>query len=49
MEGFGLPPLEAMNQKVVVLSSKNEPMPEILEKAAIYFDPYDCNDWLRND
>ncbi|EKD33178.1 MAG: glycosyl transferase, group 1 [uncultured bacterium] len=38
-EGFGLPPLEAMARKVPVLSSNRSCMPEILNSAALYFDP----------
>ncbi|OGF27635.1 hypothetical protein A2331_04450 [Candidatus Falkowbacteria bacterium RIFOXYB2_FULL_34_18] len=38
-EGFGLPPLEAMNHGVPVLSSNKTCMPEILEDAALYFNP----------
>ncbi len=38
-EGFGLPPLEAMAQKVPVASSNYTCLPEILQDAAAYFDP----------
>ena len=38
-EGFGLPPLEAMAENVPVASSNRSCLPEILGKAAIYFDP----------
>ncbi len=38
-EGFGLPPLEAMAKGCPVVSSNKTSMPEILEKAAIYFNP----------
>lgn len=38
-EGFGLPPLEAMNYGVPVLASKASCLPEILGEAALYFDP----------
>ena len=40
-EGFGLPPLEAMSQGCVVISSNKASMPEILGEAAIYFNPED--------
>jgi glycosyltransferase involved in cell wall biosynthesis len=40
LEGFGLPPLEAMYFGIPVLSSNSPAMPEILGDAAIYFDPY---------
>ncbi len=45
-EGFGLPPLEAMSKKCVVLSSNRSSMPEILEDAAIYFDPESKEDMI---
>ncbi len=38
-EGFGLPPLEAMNYGLPVLSSNRGSLPEILGNAALYFDP----------
>ena len=38
-EGFGLPPLEAMQYGVPVASSSAACLPEILDDAAIYFDP----------
>jgi len=38
-EGFGLPPLEAMQHKLPVISSDRTCMPEILEEAAVYFNP----------
>lgn len=38
-EGFGLPPLEAMSYNCPVLSSDKSSMPEILEDAALYFNP----------
>jgi glycosyltransferase involved in cell wall biosynthesis len=43
MEGFGLPPLEAMAYGLPVISSNASCMPEILGDAAIYFDPTDTN------
>ena len=43
MEGFGLPPLEAMAYGTPVISSNTSCMPEILGNAAIYFDPTDTN------
>ncbi|HMB66285.1 MAG TPA: glycosyltransferase family 1 protein [Patescibacteria group bacterium] len=43
-EGFGLPPLEAMAKGCPVLSSNRSSMPEILEEAALYFDPADKED-----
>lgn len=43
-EGFGLPPLEAMACGAPVISSSLTSMPEILEDAAIYIDPYNTQD-----
>lgn len=44
MEGFGLPPLEAMAYGTPVVSSCTSCMPEILGDAAEYFDPLDVDD-----
>lgn len=41
MEGFGLPPLEAMAYSTPVVSSNTSCMPEVLGDAAEYFDPLD--------
>ena len=43
-EGIGLPPLEAMRCGVPVISSDASCMPEILEDAVLYFDPYDLQE-----
>ncbi|HRH32567.1 MAG TPA: glycosyltransferase family 1 protein [bacterium] len=40
-EGFGLPPLEAMSYGCPVVSSNATCLPEIMENAAIYFNPHD--------
>lgn len=40
-EGFGLPPLEAMQHGCPVVSSDATCLPEILKDAAVYFDPLD--------
>ena len=47
MEGFGLPPLEAMSYGVPVASSNASCMPEILGDAPIYFDPLDTIDMAK--
>ena len=44
MEGFGLPPLEAMAYGTPVVSSNASCMPEILGDAAEYFNPKDVDD-----
>jgi len=38
-EGFGLPPLEAMACATPVISSNTSSMPEVLQDAALYFEP----------
>ena len=44
-EGFGLPPLEAMQCGTPVLASKVSAIPEVCgEGNALYFDPYDIKD-----
>lgn len=42
-EGFGIPPLEAMSQGVLVISSDASSMPEVLGDAAVYFHNNDAN------
>lgn len=44
MEGFGLPPLEAMAYGVAVVSSNASCMPEVLGDAPVYFDPLNIDD-----
>lgn len=39
IEGFGLPPLEAMQHGIPVAAARRGPLPEVLGDAAIYFDP----------
>lgn len=41
LEGFGLPPLEAMRYGVPVAASDSSCLPEILGDAAVWFDPRD--------
>ena len=43
-EGFGLPPLEAMNNQCPVFSSSSSSMPEVIGEAGIYFSPLDHDD-----
>lgn len=43
MEGFGLPPLEAMQYDAPVISSNASCMPEVLGDAALYFTPTDVD------
>lgn len=43
-EGFGFTPLEAMKCGCPVLSSDASCMPEILGKAAVYFDPFNIEE-----
>jgi len=44
MEGFGLPALEAMSNKCLVLASDIKALKEICGEDAIYFDPYNIDD-----
>lgn len=44
MEGFGLPALEAMANKCLVLSSNIPALKEVCGDAAIYFDPHNVED-----
>ncbi len=46
LEGFGLPPLEAMRYDLPVAASNNSSCPEILGEAAAYFNPIDDQDIL---
>jgi len=43
-EGFGLPGLEAMASKTLVLSSNKPPLPQVYGKSAFYFDPQNPHD-----
>lgn len=42
-EGFGLPILEAMASRTIVLCSNTSSLPEVAGDAAIYFDPFDTS------
>ncbi len=46
IEGFGLPPLEALAHNTPVFSSNRSPMPELYGDAVSYFDPEDHDDLL---
>ncbi|MDD4607422.1 MAG: glycosyltransferase family 1 protein [Patescibacteria group bacterium] len=46
-EGFGLPPLEAMQYDLPVASSQASCLPEVLKDAVIYFDPVEKNDIIK--
>lgn len=46
-EGFGLPPLEAIQYGIPVASSDRTCMPEVLGDAALYFDPENYRDAAR--
>lgn len=43
-EGFGIPPLEAMMLGCPVIASHTSAMPEVLQDASDYFDPYNTKD-----
>jgi glycosyltransferase involved in cell wall biosynthesis len=43
-EGFGLPPIEAMNFGCPVVTSNVSCLPEVCGHAALYVDPYDVRD-----
>ncbi|PIY96471.1 MAG: hypothetical protein COY66_04030 [Candidatus Kerfeldbacteria bacterium CG_4_10_14_0_8_um_filter_42_10] len=47
IEGFGLPPLEAMSYGLPVASSNAPCLPEILQDAAEYFNPTEIDDIVR--
>jgi len=46
-EGFGLPPLEALQLGVPVVASRVGALPEVLGNAALYIDPYVIVDWVE--
>lgn len=47
MEGFGLPPLEAMTYGAPVVASNATAIPEVCGDAAHYFDPLDVEDMAK--
>ncbi len=47
LEGFGLPPLEAMSQGAPVAAARAGSLPEVLGDAARFFDPRDERDMAR--
>ena len=46
VEGFGLPPLEAMSLGCPVVSSDRTSLPEVCGEAALYADPDDPDAWM---
>lgn len=46
-EGFGLPPLEAMANKTLVLSSNSSSLPEVINNERLLFNPNDLLDIKR--
>jgi len=46
-EGFGIPPLEAMQLGVPVLCARSGAMPEVLGHAPMWFDPRDVGDMVQ--
>ena len=46
VEGFGLPPLEAMAIGCPVVVSDTASMPEVCGDAALYASPYNPEEWL---
>jgi glycosyltransferase involved in cell wall biosynthesis len=46
-EGFGLPPLEAMQRGCPVMASDRASIPEVCGDAAVYFNPEDSSDFTN--
>ena len=47
-EGFGIPPIEAMQCNVPVIASNNTSIPEVVGDAALLANPYDANEIAGN-
>lgn len=47
-EGFGIPPIEAMQQGCVVLATNRSSVPEVVGEAALLFDPDDRATMVRH-
>ncbi|NQV11753.1 glycosyltransferase family 4 protein [Candidatus Uhrbacteria bacterium] len=47
LEGFGIPPLEALQHGTPVAASRASSIPEILGPAAVYFDPSDIESMVE--
>lgn len=43
-EGFGYPPLEAMQRRVPVIAARAGALPEVLKDGAIFHDPHDADE-----
>lgn len=46
-EGFGVPPVEAMENRTIPICSNATCIPEICGEGALYFDPYNDGDFKR--
>ena len=46
-EGFGYPPLEAMQRGILMVAANAGPLPEVLEDTARYHDPHDSAALVR--
>ena len=47
-EGFGIPALEAMSLGKPVLAARTSSLPEIVEDAGLFFDPYSLDEFCRS-
>ncbi len=48
LEGFGIPPLEAMSLGCPVIAAPTGAIPEVCGVAAVYCDPHDAPAWARS-